>query len=474
MITVSSKNSKTAEPSPCSSTNKRLQEVKIAEYITRYTSLCFLEHLNNLLKLNFNGLSLLGKVNKNKCAAFVKQHISPYIFQNLLQNLNDSFFSIFVRKYNIINDRNILGITIKYLIVDSLKVVTYFYHLVEIESDNLANDLIKLMKKDNLKMNNLLGVVFVDIDINPSDFETISKNFHAENPKIIIKKYCSQSFNMILKQAMQNSEWPDFFEFLITETYKWFSDVKHQNNYKNVYEVLKQKISHTNGENLCKLPKDNLIFKLPYVKAIVDMWEILEFHFELVGKQECYYMEKFLCEKYKANQLKVYFECFCDVLNVIKDVPDYFLNIELLAEPHRYFELLFIHNNIEKIKEAYNSNFCKTFIKSICSEFVKLISENRRDDLQRMPSLPSENVKSQLLSSLLLPDGETRRIFQTISNLEKILTSNMSVEMAEHILRVKYITDFDIQDIEKFEDADVLIEICINDVNTLDILSTIN
>ena len=432
--------------------------------------MCFLEHLNNLLKLNFNGLSLLGKVNKNKCAAFVKQHISPYIFQNLLQNLNNSYFSIFVSKYNIINDRNILGITIKYLIVDSLKVVTYFYRLIEIESDNFANDLIKLMKKDNLKMNNLLGVVFVDIDINPNDFETISKIFHVENPKIVIKKSCSQSFNMILTQVMRNSEWPDFFEFLIIETYKWFSNVKHQNNYKNVYEVLKQKISHTNGENLCKLPKDNLIFKLPYVKAIVNMWELLGSHFELVGTQDGCYVVKSLSKMYKENIFKVYFDCFCNVLNVIKDVPDYFLNVELLAEWHP--ELLLIHDNIKNIQIDYNSsNSCKTFINSICSEFKKLISKNKTDDLLRMPSLSSENGKPQLLLSLLLSDDETRRIFQTINNLETVLTGNMSVEMVEHILRVKYVTDFDIQDIDDFEDTYVLIE---NDINTLDILPTIN
>ena len=295
----------------------------------------------------------------------------------------------------------------------------------------------------------LLGVVFVDIDINTNDFETTIKIFHLENPKIIMKKYCSQSFHMILKQVMKNSEWPDTFEFLIIETYKWFSDVRHQNNYKYMYEMLKQKISETNGEKLCTLPNDQLIFKLPYVKAIVDMWKLLGPHFELVGKQEGCYVVKSLSKIYKVNPFKVYFECFCDVLNAIKDVPDYFLNVELLAEPDRHPKLFLIHNKIEKIKEAYNSNFCKTFIKSIYSEFVKLISENRRDDSQRMPSSPSENVKSQLLSSLL-PDDETRRILQTINNLETVLTGNMSVDMVEHILRVKYVTDFDIQDIEDF------------------------
>ena len=80
-------------------------------------------------------------------------------------------------------------------------------------------------------------------------------------------------------------------------------------------------------------------------------------------------------------------------------------------------------------------------------------------------------VKPQLLLSLLLSDGKTRRIFQTINNLETVLTGNLSVDMVEHILRVKYVTDFNIQDIDDFEDTYVLIE---NDINTLDILPTIN
>ena len=62
-------------------------------------------------------------------------------------------------------------------------------------------------------------------------------------------------------------------------------------------------------------------------------------------------------------------------------------------------------------------------------------------------------------------------VVQTINNRETVLTGNMSVGMVEHILRVKYVTVFDIQDIDDFEDTYVLIE---NGINMLDILPTIN
>ena len=121
--------------------------------------------------------------------------------------------------------------------------------------------------------------------------------------------------------------------------------------------------------------------------------------------------------------------------------------------------------------ENYNtSNTCKQFINSVCLELRKSIDQNKKEGLgEILTSASSEKRQCQLKLELLVPDSNTERIFSTINNLTKVLTSSMSIKMVEDILRAKYVTEFEVEEVERSENMRVANE----DVNALDIFSQI-
>ena len=97
---------------------------------------------------------------------------------------------------------------------------------------------------------------------------------------------------------------PCNIEFMVAETYNWFChSTVHQQKYKQLYSCINV------GEEPLKILKasDTRWLSIsPCVQCVLDQYEELKLHFQLVKDQECNYTAELLYQMYCTPENKLY------------------------------------------------------------------------------------------------------------------------------------------------------------------------
>ncbi|XP_037811431.1 uncharacterized protein LOC119603467 [Lucilia sericata] len=250
------------------------QEASLCMFSAVHASISTVDHLGEVCKNRLECSSL--KLHRTKCTNIIKNVLGPHFDDELRKDIGEGYFSILIDESCDVALTKVLGLALIYFSSNLGKIVSTFLSIEELESGSAENIVIGVknaLRKFNLKTEKLVGIA-------------------TDNANVML------AVNQSLKEYL-----PEQLEFLVFETYSWFSkSSKRQVVYKNLYKNLNEK-------DPLKIPKTSDTRWLSIetsVSRILSQWEELKVHFETAYMEEKCLKAKILCELYNEDNIRLY------------------------------------------------------------------------------------------------------------------------------------------------------------------------
>jgi len=218
-------------------------EGSMALFLCAHSAIASCDHLGEMCKHNFNDSEAAKgiKMHRTKCSEIIKNILGPYFNNELLSDIGDRKYSLLLDESNDVSVNKLLGIVIIYYSYKQGKIIASFLALTKLETCNaegIVNALKKTLEKMRLDLKNLLAIgtdnASVMIGINNGVYATLK----AEVPSLILIRCLCHSLQLAVSHAMTDTL-PRNLEFLIHETYNWFSKSSmRQIKYTQLYETM--------------------------------------------------------------------------------------------------------------------------------------------------------------------------------------------------------------------------------------------
>jgi hypothetical protein len=214
-----------------------------------------------------------------------------------------------------------LGCTVIYFSLKRTKIIiNYFLDLVELENANadaIADALLAILQKYNLKIKNVKGIgtdnASVMVGINNGLYNKLQ--LHA--PNLTLFRCVCHSLQLAVSAAAKEFL-PKNLEFLIRETYNWFSHSSlRQSAYKQLFNLINE------GQDSLKITS---VFATGWlsiesgVNRIHNQWLKLKTHFGIVRDKEKCYTAQVLFEMYNDDVNYAYISFLNPILSDIQRV----------------------------------------------------------------------------------------------------------------------------------------------------------
>jgi hypothetical protein len=182
--------------------------------------------------------------------------------------------------------------------------VSTFLGLNELEGGNdrsIAKAAVEFLEKCNLKKENLQGIGTDNASVMTEVHKTLKEECALPN-SILIRCVC-HSLQLAVSAASKETI-PRSVEYLIRETYNWFSiSPKWHEAYKAVYVTIN---CGQKPLQITKVCATRWLSIEPAVTRILSQWEELKLHFEVTKASEYYYMADVLHATYMDKTNYVY------------------------------------------------------------------------------------------------------------------------------------------------------------------------
>ncbi|KAF2351405.1 protein of unknown function DUF4371, partial [Trinorchestia longiramus] len=226
--------------------------------------------------------------------------------ENLIADIGDGKFSLLLDESNDISVRKMLGIAIVYFSRNRKKIVHTFLSLVMLDSCD-ANGIIDALKTElaNLKLNlaNLIAIGTDNASVMVGVNNGVYKKLKEEVPSLILVRCVCHSLQLAMSHA--SAEFlPKNLEFLIAETYKWFShSAMRQAAYTQLYKAINDNQTPLKIVNNCST---RWLSIETAVGRILRQWLELKTHFGIASSKEKCYTAQILYEMYKDEKNLLY------------------------------------------------------------------------------------------------------------------------------------------------------------------------
>lgn len=270
---------------------RKQAQASICLFIAEHCAILAVDHLGQLCKTRFKGSKACDDFNlhRTKCSSIIRNILGEHFTNALICDISDAPFSLIIDESTDISVMKKLGIIVRYFSTSQQEVVSTFLALIELENGTAANiveALNSLFNKLKLKKKNLLALgtdnAAVMTGINNGVYQKIKDEWDL--PSLILIKCTCHSMQLALSAAYEQTL-PRNIDFLIKEIYSWFScSTKRQLEYNTLYRSI------NDAKNPLKIPKTaetRWISIEPAIRRIVEQWDELRLHFNLM-KKSCY------------------------------------------------------------------------------------------------------------------------------------------------------------------------------------------
>lgn len=272
------------------SKQRKIAELKIAAFIAEHCSTRTADHLTDLVnKLDNNSELLKGvKIHRSKCTALILNVIAPCLLEELISDIGNEKYSLIIDESTAIDCTKMMCVMIKYVSKSKKKVITTFYKLLETDAGDaltLTGTLTRQLKKDNLPLENVIGVGVDGANVMVGKHNSFSTQLKAlTNQDLVVVKCVCHSLHLAAEHSFKTL--PKHLDFLIKETHNWFScSSKRQIEYKKLYEVMNESAP----KKIDKLSGTRWLARYNAIVKILDQWDVLKLHFQLARENErCY------------------------------------------------------------------------------------------------------------------------------------------------------------------------------------------
>lgn len=376
-----------------SQTNKlHTCEARTSLFIAKHSSINTVEHLVHLMKENDPDSDVVTNIRlaRTKCSKIISNVWEPVLRSQLKNNIGQNgLYSLIIDESNDISDMKMLGVVIIYYSKIKEEIVTTFLQLVELttcDSDGIIAGIKEVLQIFELKIENMRGLGTDNASVMVGINNGVFKKLQQENPKIVLIPCICHSLQLAVSDAAKHNL-PRSVEYMISETYNWFSrSAIRQNEYRQLYKLINE---NHDPLKIVQQSKTRWLSISSAVDRIVDQYDELLTHFGIAKTRERCLTAEYLNTMY------------CDKTN---------LAMLLFLRP-----ILNDINRVNKIFESRESNFCLLFdqIIFLVQSLAKKIS-NQHPNFDPLKS----KLENFLLPSPYLGYNFEQKVLQLRSNGE--------------------------------------------------------
>lgn len=308
--------------------------MKIAAYIVEHSSTTNVDHLGEMLpKLDPKSEILNNiKLHRTKCTMLIKNVLGPCMFQDLLEEIGNSPYSIIVDETTDMTTTKVLCMMIRFFSKKKNDLVTTFYRIVKVtdcDATSLYNLICSTLQEDGLRVEMLVGIGLDGTNVMIGRNHSLAALLKQKLPDLIVIKCTSHSLHLCAEKAAATL--PRQLEFLIRETHNWFAySSKRLDAYRDLYETMN---NSRNPKKIAGFCGTRWLARYNAITTILDQWEELKLLFLLSKREDKCYMAEKIHDIMKCPVFKCY-------LNFLKE----------RLKPVTSLNMLFQSENVESVK----------------------------------------------------------------------------------------------------------------------------
>lgn len=232
-------------PASKNNTNTLKVEGILSLFIVEHTSIQQIDHLTEALKKCItDSKSVMDvKMHRTKCSAVINNVLAPHFKQRLLDDIESQKYSALLDESTDLSVSKLLGIVIRYFSCTQNKVVSAFLALERLKSTDargIVTALVNCLQTHGIPLKNLIGIgvdnASVMTGVNNGVHNILKTEYGV--PNLILVRCVCHSLQLAVSHASEQTL-PRNIEFLIRETYNWFShSPKRCDEYKEIYETI--------------------------------------------------------------------------------------------------------------------------------------------------------------------------------------------------------------------------------------------
>ncbi len=283
-------------------TSIKTAELKLAAHIACHSSIATVDHLGEIAKA-ISGKTIA--LHRTKCSALIKNVLSPVVHDELLEDLKDQSYSLIIDESTDIGMDKQLCVIVRYFSHKRSCIVTTFLGIIPLEcgtAEGIFTALRQFLDKNRLPAERCIGLGTDGCNTMCGKNQSVMTKFQALCPRMIHIRCICHSVQLCSSYALKTL--PRNIEFLVGETYNWFShSTLRQQKYKQLYSCIN---IGEEPQKILKVSDTRWLSIAPCVQRILSQFEELKLHFQIVKDEERNYTAELLYQMYCCSENKLY------------------------------------------------------------------------------------------------------------------------------------------------------------------------
>ncbi|XP_044570417.1 uncharacterized protein LOC6493163 isoform X3 [Drosophila ananassae] len=219
------------------------QEAALCLFIAEHTAIAQIDHLSRLCVHNFGACPSAAKIRlgRTKCTSIINNVLAQHFDEDLTADIGDSNYSLLLDESTDVSVTKLVGVAINYFSVKCGAIVSTFLSLIPIESGDavsIAEGVRQELVRLKININKMVGIGTDNASVMTGVKRSVYTELKKDVPSLILIKCVCHSVQLSVNHACAKCL-PDQLEFLIHDTYSWFSkSSKRQINYKKIYQSI--------------------------------------------------------------------------------------------------------------------------------------------------------------------------------------------------------------------------------------------
>lgn len=315
-------------------------ELAIACHIACHSSVRTVDHLGELINVIISSTATSAskptdrlRLHRTKCSALIVHVIAPSLLEEIVQDCNNKY-SLILDESTDVGTHKYMAVCIRFFCNRRKKIVTRFLGLVEIHSataENLYNGLKDFIEnKIKLKLENITGLGTDGASNMVGQNCSLFTKLREHNPDLVLIKCICHSLHLCMSAAAKVL--PTNIEFLLRETYNWFSNSPlRREAYRQIYSLINS--TGKEPKKILQLSGTRWLAREAAIDMILEQWLELKTHFKRAAQTE---------RCFTANTLSMMYE---------DDVNYFFLTFLLpITKEFTRMSLLFQQTSVDPAK----------------------------------------------------------------------------------------------------------------------------
>lgn len=298
---------------------KKKDEARLALFTAAHTSIRVVDHMGDVINHMHKEDDKIN-LHRTKCSQIIKNVLAPHFSQNLKEDLKDQPYSLLIDESTDITVHKYLGIIIIYYSCTHKKIISTFLDipmLYECDADGIVAAIKASLTRFGIPLQNLMGIGTDNAAVMTGVNNGVHAKFKRELPSLVLVRCICHSLQLAVSAATKQFL-PRNLEFIIKETYDWFSrSSSRQAAYKELYKLI------NDGHDPLKIVQSCQTRWLSVESAVARIhtqWLELKTHFNLAKLNERCYTAELLHAMYSDDVNYAYISFLYPILTNVNRV----------------------------------------------------------------------------------------------------------------------------------------------------------